>query len=478
MIAIALVYVAHNDRNTFDKETIAALAVSIDEHGLDNPITVRHASAEHGKLGEYELIAGERRLRACQLLKHSYIRARVIVCGDKTADLMRLEENILREDLTALDKAAGIKRYIDLHGESQTVVGKRFGMSQANVSNLLRLLQLTPFWRDEIRTGKIAHTLVRDVLVPWAHRPGLLDFAAEKYTSLGAHTDEINGQDLQGILCQGIRTLSRSCRQEQYQSWRTYTADDCCFRVSDKNRDGLDIEPDTTGEPRAWNIEAWNALNAPAVKEFKARKAQDKKSASKSDDRPASDPKKNTGKKGKAKAPPAEPTCNLRSLHEALLTQLRGSLAAAINPKKHKSSIMRVALMMAITDSVEEAYLGKGGYNLATAERLEIFKAKPDADFPGWICDVVRSMLLGDDFYCNEVALITGLASMLPHDLMHDWKPNFEILNCYDDTQLVAFAHDHEQDHDQPRQSIIKCLLDKGVWQPGYVPAEVRDLLK
>jgi ParB family transcriptional regulator, chromosome partitioning protein len=164
-ILIDSIRISHNDRTEFDAKAIATLATSISERGLDNPITVRCVVDPVDGTKEYELIAGERRLRACKfILKLKTIRARIIAADDKSADLLRLEENLLREDLNQIDRAAGLKRYIEKHGESQSAVGKRFGMTQAQVSNLLRLLQLPAVWQEMVKTGEIPHTVVRDVL--------------------------------------------------------------------------------------------------------------------------------------------------------------------------------------------------------------------------------------------------------------------------------------------------------------------------
>ena len=121
-IPIESVQITHNDRTEFDQAAIDTLAVSIAERGLDNAITIRELP---GTPGVYELIAGERRLRACRQLKLANIRAKVIAADDRHADLLRLEENMLREDLNQIERASGLKRYMELHGESQTEVGKR-----------------------------------------------------------------------------------------------------------------------------------------------------------------------------------------------------------------------------------------------------------------------------------------------------------------------------------------------------------------
>lgn len=453
------VIVRHNDRTEFDQNSIAALAASIEERGLDNAITVRVFQVDPVTGDrEYELIAGERRLRACQLIGQNLIRARVVKADDQTADLLRLEENILREDLSPIDKAAGIKRYIECHGESQATVGKRFGMTQAQVSNLLRLLQLTPVWQDAVKDGRVPHTVVRDVLCPWAHRPQLLEYA---YENIGLVEDsEVNRDDLELVVHEGLRKLTRSCRKTEVNHLAQIGPDTCCFKLDDKNRHTLDIEDLPNGEPRAWNVDAWQQINEPAVTETKQRIKK----------------KKDVDSKPKKSKEEEEKPVDLFKLKRALGKQLGAMLADGINAKKHKTSIVRVFAYLAIECDFAPVMYGTEAFAADPVKHVSTIAGIADAEFPAMLCRAVQEVLRDETRFEHPAALMV-LGSMLPLDLSHNWTPNAEVLECYPDSQLVAFAHDHEVNHDQKREALIEALLKPGVWNAGHLPAEVSEVL-
>lgn len=136
-------------RKDFDKESIQALAESIKEAGLLQPISVIEDS------GEYTLVAGERRLRAVKLLGHETIKAIVVNADEKYAAELALIENLQREDLNALDEAeaydALIKQHKITHERLSTLVGK----SRAHISNYIRLLQLKKHELEALRSGSL-----------------------------------------------------------------------------------------------------------------------------------------------------------------------------------------------------------------------------------------------------------------------------------------------------------------------------------
>ncbi len=126
-------------RAEFEEHEIEGLAISIQQNGLLQPISVRRAPTGAG----YELIAGERRLRACKRLKMAKIPA--ILCdyeAEQSASLSLLE-NLQRQDLNPFEQARGIKAMISLWGCTQSDAAHRLGMAQPTLANKLRLLQLS-----------------------------------------------------------------------------------------------------------------------------------------------------------------------------------------------------------------------------------------------------------------------------------------------------------------------------------------------
>ena len=136
-------------RQVFDSDMLEQLAQSIRSQGLLQPIVVRPVG------DDYELIAGERRWRACGLAELTHLPAVVRHVDDRTTAALALVENLQREDLNALEKALGIKRLIDDFGLTHQQAGEALGHSRAHVSNLLRLLDLTPAVQGLVESGQL-----------------------------------------------------------------------------------------------------------------------------------------------------------------------------------------------------------------------------------------------------------------------------------------------------------------------------------
>lgn len=125
-------------RKQFDEEELTALAKSIEENGILQPLTVRKASSS-----EYELIAGERRLRASALAGMRKVPCIVVKCSDKESAVYALLENLQRSDLGMFEEARGILRLIRRYGLTQEEAAAKLGKTQSTVANKLRLLRLT-----------------------------------------------------------------------------------------------------------------------------------------------------------------------------------------------------------------------------------------------------------------------------------------------------------------------------------------------
>lgn len=123
-------------RKHFDEQTLQELADSIRSVGLLQPLAVRPRE------GGYELISGERRLRACKLAGMETVPVVVFQADDREQHLMALVENIQRQDLSPVEEAASLGEILEHTGESQSALAERLGRSQASVANKLRLLRL------------------------------------------------------------------------------------------------------------------------------------------------------------------------------------------------------------------------------------------------------------------------------------------------------------------------------------------------
>lgn len=133
----------HQPRRELDKAALQDLAISIMEHGLMQPITVRQLTPF-----SYELIAGERRLTACRSLGMSYIPAIVMNADATDSAVLALVENIQRENLNYLEEAEAYCTLITDHGLTQEELADKLGKSQSTIANKIRILKLSPAVRE------------------------------------------------------------------------------------------------------------------------------------------------------------------------------------------------------------------------------------------------------------------------------------------------------------------------------------------
>ncbi len=179
-------------RREFDESGLQELAESIRSEGLINPITVRR------KDQRFELIAGERRFRACKLIALKTVTARVIEAADTSAAVMALIENLQRQDLNPIDEALGYASLMEDFKLTQEAVAERIGKGRANVANYMRLLRL----------NKECQGYVSKNLLSFGHARALLG---------------IEGQDQQTLLARRIIEAGMSVRdtEAQVNRWKS-----------------------------------------------------------------------------------------------------------------------------------------------------------------------------------------------------------------------------------------------------------------
>lgn len=126
-------------RVIFDDYELSQLAVSIQQNGILQPLTVRRLESGIA----YELIAGERRLRACKLLNMSYVPCIIIETTNRDSAILAVVENLQRSELNYMEEAYAIKNLIDYYGLTQEETAARLGIAQSTIANKLRLLKLS-----------------------------------------------------------------------------------------------------------------------------------------------------------------------------------------------------------------------------------------------------------------------------------------------------------------------------------------------
>ncbi len=127
----------YQPRKEFSKQGLEELSQSIKQYGVLQPITVRKVGSD-----AYELIAGERRLRACQMIGMKSIPAIVLNITESDSAIVAMIENLQRENLHYLDEAMGYACLINDHGFTQEELARRIGKNQSTIANKMRLLKL------------------------------------------------------------------------------------------------------------------------------------------------------------------------------------------------------------------------------------------------------------------------------------------------------------------------------------------------
>ena len=186
-------------RREFDQEALEALADSISEHGMLQPLTVRELPS-----GYFQIIAGERRWRAARLAGLSEVPALVIEADDRKTMELALIENLQREDLNPVEEALGYDSLMKDYGLTQEEAARRVGKSRPAVANALRLLNLEEELLELVRASKLSPGHARAVLS--VKDPSKRREAAQKIVALDLSVRQAE------LLC---RNLNREPKPEQ-----------------------------------------------------------------------------------------------------------------------------------------------------------------------------------------------------------------------------------------------------------------------
>ena len=154
----------YQPRKTFDQDGLKALAESIREHGILQPLLVSRMQKDTGGPTEYQLVAGERRLLAAKMAGLSQVPVIVRVSTEREKLEVALIENVQREDLDALEKAEAFKRLQDEFKFLQKDIAQMIGKSRESVANTLRLLDLPLEIKNGLRENKISEGHARAIL--------------------------------------------------------------------------------------------------------------------------------------------------------------------------------------------------------------------------------------------------------------------------------------------------------------------------
>lgn len=149
----------YQPRKQFSKGALEELCESIKQYGVIQPINVRRISSNN-----YELVAGERRLRAATMAGLKEIPAIIINVNDNDSAVMALIENLQREDLNYMEEAEGYNNLINEHGFTQEELAQKIGKSQSTIANKIRLLRLPPMVKKMLSDNSLTERHARSLL--------------------------------------------------------------------------------------------------------------------------------------------------------------------------------------------------------------------------------------------------------------------------------------------------------------------------
>lgn len=208
LLEIPLIAITPNPRQPrreFDEASIKELAESIRNEGLLQPIVVRKAKAG------FELIAGERRLRAFRHLGQPTITARVLEASDTASAVLALVENLQRADLNPVDEALGFASLMRDFNLTQDAVADRLGKPRATIANSVRLLSLDQELLGYLRKGQLSAGHAKALLgvESPAHRVQIARLILEKGLSVRATEAEVRklGSTRQGVRKRAAQTV-------------------------------------------------------------------------------------------------------------------------------------------------------------------------------------------------------------------------------------------------------------------------------
>jgi ParB family chromosome partitioning protein len=140
----------YQPRKTFDDDELSSLGESIRTHGVLQPLVVRQVG------GRYQLIAGERRLRAARSVGLAAVPVSVVDFNDQQVLEAALVENIQRADLNPIEKAQGFREYLTRYEMTHEQLAARLGLGRATITNLVALLELPAELQDAVRVGQLS----------------------------------------------------------------------------------------------------------------------------------------------------------------------------------------------------------------------------------------------------------------------------------------------------------------------------------
>ncbi len=410
-----------NPRKEFSQHAHTQLVESIKADGLLQPLTVRPAGD-----GSFELLAGERRLRAAKsaglkevpaLIRHDV--------DDAKAARIRLAENYVRENLNPIEEAEAFRALLDEHGFTQRELAEYFGLSQGKIANSVRMMKLPEAWRERVISREITATHAR-TLATFADAPAVLssvEVALAEFPRLNK-TEPIPADTLEEWIDKAVDVGTRPLSGGYWdRGRRKYTT----VRLTKKERERPELDvrevPFASGpELRAFNIALWDELQLAA--ESRAAERAEKKQG-----RDAENPKSDTAAERREKANQKAEQYR-RRLETWYHEWLRGRIIAKLEalPVMADDSAIFPALSMLLEISADPRELSK----LFGGQIEELVRSKVIESLRRRIGECYSDLAPGD---------VRWIAGRIGVSLETDWAgPTAEFLELHDRSQIAALA--------------------------------------
>jgi len=448
-------------RQVFEPNALELLGLSIKKHGQQQNGTGRVVD------GRVQLIAGERRLRACKLAGVRDYLVKIVEATDAEAVELAGGENLEREQLNAIEKATHYQAMIDVAGHTQQQVAERYKVSQPTVAQHLALLKLPEVWRQRVITGVIPATWARE-LVAVAEHPGVLDACEDEWKDLRESDPIDSPREFKELIHEAVGRVSRDLGE----SWRVH------FKMTPKRR--KELSPVTIKTP--WGGSETVTFNVARFDELNAEAAA----------RHAAGGKPKPAKTSGGKADPAADAARAKKILARrlwasrcrwLADQCRQQLDA--NPVTAHGVGLRLFITLAgnpgrrasthhtIAEAVRSlGSKGRGG----DLHRVDLFATlthanetraaeNHEATIASVIRETVRSALLDDPtdygaaFTAEQVA---AAADLLGVKMADDWKLDDDFLQLHTKPQLLALAKEwkHTPQSEKRGDLIAELLRD------------------
>lgn len=427
-----------NPRKTFAKEELDSLAKSITSVGVQQAICVRplpksgHVRDRTGEpLQQYELIFGERRYRASILVGKKTIPTRIVDVTDEEALDLQARENLDRVDLNPIERAITFSQLLEHCHLTQEALASRYKVSQAEISNAVRLLTLPAEWQDYVASGVLSPTHARELL-PWCDLPDVLKKLERRASGQNPAPAFPSVREWKSEINHALNQCSRSMAAPRWPG----DSKGCRFRATKPaDREALDIRdvPTWDGtEKRAFNVTAWEERQK-AAKKRAAEKPVNEESQQTNSTQPKHDWQRQNF---------------LRSIwhYKIQWTRLRiGSKAAelvseglATDSQRHLLWCLGAVLLRSPFTHLADKFVPAGSEDIQAHELAKASRADIDQRFVTGALAWLQADVSQWDVE-NEADGILALADAFDVKLARDWRPEQDFVELFDAEQRREF---------------------------------------